>query len=274
MTEPQDEAPVLQAPGQPIQPVVRRQRHFHHGGMDFPGVIPDAPGEMSPILLPSYIIGPPDVLQIDSLKGLVTQPVRGPHLVRPDGTVGIGAYGSATVAGLTIPQAREEIAKVIHSRLDQKVVKLQQVIDDLSVDVLAYNSKVYYVITDGGGYGEQVVRLPVTGNETVLDAISLISGLPPVASKKHIWIARRNPGMGGSEARLPVDWIGITQRGEATTNYQVMPGDRIYVKADRWHTANAFLGKVLAPVERILGITLLGSQTVNSIKSGQVGGGR
>ena len=53
----------------------------------------------------------------------------------------------------------------------------------MSVDVLAYNSKVYYVIMDGGGYGQQIVRLPCTGNETVLDAIAQVNGLPQVASK-------------------------------------------------------------------------------------------
>ena len=38
------------------------------------------------------------------------------------------------------------------------------------MDVQGFNSKLYYVILDGGGAGQQVVRLPVTGNETVLDA--------------------------------------------------------------------------------------------------------
>ena len=48
------------------------------------------------------------------------------------------------------------------------------------MDVLAYNSKVYYVITDGGGAGEQVYRIPSNGNETVLDAIAAIEGIVAV----------------------------------------------------------------------------------------------
>ena len=43
--------------------------------------------------------------------------------------------------------------------------------------MFAYNSKVYYVITEGAGAGDLVARLPITGNETVLDAISQINGL-------------------------------------------------------------------------------------------------
>src|SRR5207245_10531651 len=113
------------------------------------------------------------------------------HLVRVDGTVGLGVYGAAPVAGKTIEQAREEIARVIHGRLDPKTVALKDVLDGLSVDVLAYNSSGYYIITDGAGLGEQVYRFPVTGNETVLDSISNINGLPVVSSPKRIRVARR-----------------------------------------------------------------------------------
>ncbi len=231
-----------------------------------------APSELNRVLLPPYVIGVTDVLLIDSLKGLREQRPTGPHLVRPDGTVGLGMHGSARVAGLTIDQAKEEIARAIKSKLTEKV-PYEEVLEGLSVDVLAYNSKVYYVITDGGGYGEQAYKFPYTGNETVLDALSLINGLPWNASKKHIWVARRVPGHGGGDNMLKVDWIGITQHGATATNYQILPGDRVYVRADRVRTFDANLAKILSPIERVLGVTLLGSQTVNSIKNGQVGGG-
>jgi hypothetical protein len=42
----------------------------------------------------------------------------------------------------------------------------------ISLDISGFNSSVYYVIFDGGGFGEQVNRFPFTGNETVLDAIA------------------------------------------------------------------------------------------------------
>jgi polysaccharide export outer membrane protein len=199
----------------------------------------------------------------------LTQPVRGQHLVRPDGTVGVGIYGPVLVAGKTLGDARTEIARAIHARLDPKgKVSYKDVLDGLSVDVLAYNSSVYYIITDGAGLGEQVYRFPITGSETVLDAISHINGLPLVACKRRIWVARRNPGHPGPDTVLPVDWIGVTQVGAMNTNWQVMPGDRIYVQADKMRTFNNNLSKFLEPVERLLGVTLLGSQTVNSIRSG------
>src|SRR3712207_4523827 len=102
------------------------------------------------------------------------QQIRGEHLVRPDGTVSLGIYGSVYVAGMTLDQVRT----AVEARLSEVLLN-----PEVSVDVFAYNSKVYYIITDGGGFGEQVYRFPISGNETVLDAMSQIYGLPAVSSK-------------------------------------------------------------------------------------------
>jgi polysaccharide export outer membrane protein len=184
------------------------------------------------------------------------QQVRGDHLVRPDGTVSLGYYGSVHVAGLTL----EEIKTTIESYLSQFLLQ-----PEVSVDVFAYNSKVYYIITDGGGFGEGVYRFPSTGNETVLDAMSLINGLPVVASKHHIWVARPDPDEKGCCRKMPVDWKAITRCADTRTNYQLLPGDRIYVQAQRLITIDTALTRFIAPIERVLGVTLLGSSVVHEV---------
>ena len=73
---------------------------------------------------------------------------------------------------MTIDEARVEIAKVLHAHLDPSRRLFKDVLDGLSVDVLAYNSRVYYIITDRLGFGVIVDRLPITGSETVLDALT------------------------------------------------------------------------------------------------------
>jgi polysaccharide export outer membrane protein len=225
--------------------------------------VPDVPRELAKRALPSYIIEPPDVLLVEAVprEGPLKndQRIQGQHMVGPDGTIRLGIYGAVFVGGLTLDQAREAIAAQLRVRVPNFDIR------DLSVDVLAYNSKYYYVITDGGGYGEQVYPFLITGSETVLDALGRINGLPPVADKTKVWVARRAPGDMGQI--LPVDWCGIAQRGATATNYQVMPGDRIYVKADHWISTDAWIGKRLSPIERLLGATLLGSETVNSIRN-------
>jgi polysaccharide export outer membrane protein len=216
--------------------------------------------------LPTYRVGPPDVLLIETKIGLRReQLILGQHLIRPDGTVSLGIYGALYVNGMTLEQIKEGVAEVLRRRLNKTAKEVPANL--INVDVLAYNSKVYYIITDGAGYGEQVFRIPITGSDTVLDALSRINGLPPVADKKKITVARRHPGGYATEQILSVDWVGTTQRGAAATNFQLLPGDRIYVKADRWRTADTFIAKVLSPIERLFGVTLLGSETVNSIRN-------
>jgi polysaccharide export outer membrane protein len=177
--------------------------------------------------LPSYVIEPPDLLRVEYDFGAAGQKgvVRGEYLVRPDGTIGLGEYGSVTVTGLTLEQAKKAIADSLDKFLkdfDRQSVK---------VEVLAYNSKVYYVITDGANDTEQVYRFPITGSDTVLDALSQVDGLPQSAARRHVWIARPSQ-KDGTAKTLPVDWTAITQQGMAATNYQLIPGDRIYVKAE------------------------------------------
>jgi polysaccharide biosynthesis/export protein len=109
----------------------------------------------------------------------------------------------------------------------------------------------------------------------VLDALSQINGLPTVASKKDIWIARPAPPEVGYEQILNVDWNGIVRGGQSKTNYQLLPGDRLYVQADRLVTFDTMIGRITAPLERIAGFVLLGHGAFRSVQNGhnfQAGG--
>jgi polysaccharide biosynthesis/export protein len=257
----------------PPAPAELKQPRLEPQAVVVPGppvpVRPAPPREFAKQPLPPYVVEPPDILLVSAGKSVTLEdrPIEGSHLVRPDGTIGLGTYGNVYVAGLTLDEARDAVAAQIKLSLTGKDVKVEDIKKLLVVDVLAYNSKVYYVITDGGGYGEQVYPIPVTGNETVLDAIAKINGLPAVSSKKRVWIARATPGCTNPNI-LPVDWCGITKKGFAATNYQVFPNDRIYVGSDKLIQADSWLAKRLNPIDRIFGTVLLSSSTVNSIKSG------
>ena len=180
------------------------------------------------------------------------QQIAGEHLVGPDGTINLGTYGSVFVTGLTLEQAKAAIEKHLAQFLDAPLV---------SVDVFSYNSKVYYVITEGAGYGDNVARFPVTGNETVLDAVSQINGLSRLSSK-DIWIARPAPSGVGCDQILPVDIEAIMKGASTATNYQVLPGDRVFIAQDQWIAFDSVVGKLTAPFERMFGFALLGSSTV------------
>ncbi len=199
-------------------------------------------------------------------QGRGTQQIRGEHLVRQDGTVGLGIYGSVRVSGLTLEEAKAAIEAHLSTKLQHP---------EISLDVLAYNSKVYYIIFDGGGNGMTVFRQPITGNETVLDALSLVNGLPVISSTHHVWIARPGPAGCTEDQILPVDWNAVTKCGRVETNYQLLPGDRVYVQAQGLVWFDTALAKFFAPIERIFGITLLGQGAVSAVaeKLGQNGTG-
>jgi polysaccharide export outer membrane protein len=185
------------------------------------------------------------------------QPITGDHLVGPDGTVNLGTYGNVYVAGMTLPQAKLAIEERLTEFLESPEVML---------DILAFNSKVYYVVTEGAGLGDNVVRMPVTGNETVLDAVASVGGLSQLSSKR-IWISRPAPNGVGCEQVLPVDWDQITRGASTATNYQLMPGDRLFIAQDHLIAFDTLVGKITRPFERIFGFNILGVQMVNRYKT-------
>jgi polysaccharide export outer membrane protein len=187
------------------------------------------------------------------------QKISGEHLVRPDGTVHLGIYGSVYVAGMSLGQVKNAIENYLAAYL---------VNPQVSVDVKAYNSRKVYIIADTFvNFRQQVIVLPVTGNEHVLDAISKVQGLNFTASMNRIWIARPSPAGHPCSQILPVDWKAITQAGRTETNYQLLPGDRIYIDSDPFWRAYFQIDKVLAPFERVLDFTFRAATTVQSIRN-------
>jgi polysaccharide export outer membrane protein len=186
------------------------------------------------------------------------QQTRGEHLVQPDGTISLGSYGCVSVTGLTVSQAK----CVLEQHLSHWLLN-----PEISLSVAAFNSKVYYIIFDGGGYGQQVFRLPITGNDTVLSAISQVGGLPPISSTRKIWVARPTPARKCCYEILPVNWQVLVQAGDTETNYQLFPGDRIYVKANCLLQFNNRLTQLLYPFNNAAGATLLGVGTAGYLRA-------
>jgi polysaccharide biosynthesis/export protein len=190
------------------------------------------------------------------------QRIAGPHLVAMDGTVTLGSYGNVSVVGLTVPQAKMAIQMYLLQYFESV---------EVSLEVNGYNSKIYYIVTQGAGFGDGVYRFPITGNETVLDAISQINGLQRVSSKK-IWVARPTDAVGGLQ-RLEVSWEDITANANARSNYQILPGDRVFVAEDGLIAADTALGKIIAPFERVMGFSLLGVGTATRFSGHVLQGG-
>jgi polysaccharide export outer membrane protein len=202
----------------------------------------------------SQVIREPEVsVQLAQVFG--AQPISGQYFIAPDGTINLRRYGLIQVSGMTIPEAQAALEKHLSKYL---------VSPELSVEVVGYNSKAYYVITQGAGMGDNLHRFAVTGSETVLDAISKVNGLSQLSSTK-IWIARPSATNAKKGTILPVDWKAITQCGATATNYQVMPGDRIFIAEDPLVALNNKISTMINPAERVLGFIGLAESTLHGL---------
>jgi polysaccharide biosynthesis/export protein len=201
-------------------------------------------------------------VEVTLAQGRGLQQVRGPHLVRGDGTINLGTHGTVRVVGMNMTEAKQAIEAQLSAHFQSP---------EISLDIGGYNSKVYYVIFDTGGAGQPIQRFPITGNETVIDALSQVGGLMTSSDPKQIWIAR--PTDTGCPTTLPVDWRAITECADSRTNYQMMPGDRLFVRAYPLTAFAIVLDRVLFPFERILGVSLLGVGTLRTFENNNVNGG-
>ena len=190
------------------------------------------------------------------------QQINGNHTIGPDGYITLGSYGRVYVNGLTVDECRDAVEFHLSKHLEHPQV---------AVDIFAYNSKAYYVIFQSSALGERVEKYPFTGNEMVLDALANTSGLQPNSSKR-IWVARP-VGNSNKPVILPVDWVDITAYGRPDTNYQLLPGDRVFVVESRFTSFDGTLARVLAPFERIMGFSLLGASTATRFYGNVLTGG-
>src|SRR5207248_9360518 len=71
----------------------------------------------------------------EKMRGL--QNIKGEHLIRPDGTISLGMYGSVHVAGMTLGQVK----CAVEIYLSQYLVDPQ-----ISVDVVGYNSRKIHIV--------------------------------------------------------------------------------------------------------------------------------
>ena len=235
------------------------------------------PREFNKVSLPDYVVEPPDIVVVEVLEALPGRPITGERLVRPDGKISLGFYGEVYVAGLTVNEIKEKVVLHLRRYLTDDVLGLQRLnkateqpeevdpakTDRVFVDVVSYNSKVYYVQGDVGTPG----RLPITGNETVLDALIYAGGFSPTASTVNIRLVRPAPPGACCEQVLPVNYAAIVNAGDSTTNYQMLPGDRLVVYRDPIVRTTLFIDRLAAPFNSVLNTILQYSFTARSVKA-------
>ncbi len=71
---------------------------------------------------------------------------------------------------------------------------------------------------------EKVIRVKLTGDQTVLDAFVHATAVGIKASAASAWVVR-------GDTIFPVDLAALTKYGDTKTNYQLLAGDKLFVQA-------------------------------------------
>lgn len=113
---------------------------------------------------------------------------------------------------------------------EQQRIALERAINDaraknkVSARIVNWDSKRIYVLGEVNSPGSFVF----IGNETVLDAILEAGGLNANANKHQI-IVTRPSDCNSCRTVMQVCYDQVVQLGDTSTNYQLQPGDRVFV---------------------------------------------
>lgn len=197
------------------------------------------PRENAKTVLPAHALEPGDVVLIEPVNAERDLRLPVDQAVLADGTLDLGGYGRVVVAGRSLEQAEALIEQQIAYFLRQQAAACDP-FDEPSArktlpadcDGIAVNVRLvepvhrFYVLGEVNAPGAYAL----TGSETVLDAIVEAGGLTDSADPCEILLSRPTDPC-ECRVTLPVCYREIVQMGATTTNYQLQPGDRIFVSA-------------------------------------------
>ncbi len=223
---------------------------------DLPGVALELPRELAEQPLDQYLVEIGDVLLVEPVSFDATVRLPGDQVVKPDGTISLGEFGPYFAVSKTVVQIQQEIQGMIDAELawrrkreaepdpedrlenpdaTRAVTELddarraeelrnEQQANRISVRLINWDSKQIYVLGEVNSPGS----FQYTGNQTVLDALVLAGGTTGRANKHRIIVARPTPN-DSCRIVLRACYDQIVQLGDTSTNYQLLPGDRVFV---------------------------------------------
>ena len=218
-------------------------------------VMPALPRELQKAPVVPVFVQPGDVLLLEPTDLDAPPRVPADQTVLPDGTIDLGVYGRPVVAGLT-PEQIEMVIRAAVLELEPDLFELPEGAEKdlegaelhaererlrrgpINVRLMADESAVFYALGEVSAPGSY----PLIGRETVLDALLQAGGLTDRADRCEIIVARPT-APGECRVVLRVCYDRLVQLGDATTNYQVMPGDRIHVASKRFCDSLCFWKK-------------------------------
>jgi polysaccharide biosynthesis/export protein len=176
-----------------------------------PAMPAPAPGASAGVRVPEdYVIGPEDVLLISFWRD---DSMSGEAVVRPDGKITLKLLNDIDVVGLTPEQLREKLAKDATKFLEEPAP---------TVIVKQINSRKVFITGEVAKPGPYPLNAPTT----VMQLITLASGLNEYAKREEIGILRTE---NGKTIRLPFNYEDVSKGKKLEQNVLLKPGDTVIV---------------------------------------------
>ena len=195
--------------------------------------------------VPSYVIGPPDQLNVTILpEPIIERSV----LVRPDGMISIDLIGDVAAAGRTPEEIASDIENRI-SRFKRNAMVTVALEESLSAQVTVL------------GEVSRPFTFPLERETRVVEAIGMVGGPSIFAAKSRIKVIRFREG------RSHVYRVNLNalEDGDLGTNIVLQGGDLVVVPPTVAAVIGHFLGNLFYPIQRIIG---LGTQSATTIYTG------
>jgi polysaccharide export outer membrane protein len=201
----------------------------------------------------SYTLQPPDEIEIHCSKVPEINLQR--QQIRPDGKVSFEGLGEIEAAGKT----PEQIADVLRS----KALELYSLTGDKPIDVrvVAYRSKLFYILGEVGRPGPKVY----TGRDTAFSAIAA-AGITVLAWEERTQVIRPSSNKNEKPKIFELNLQNMMIHGDASKDVLLQEGDIIYVPP----TILASIAQVVEEFVRPIGSAF---STVNIVQRAEAGGG-
>jgi polysaccharide biosynthesis/export protein len=167
------------------------------------------PDVNAPVSDKTYVIGAEDVISIFVWN---SQPLSGPHTVRPDGRISMPLIGEVMAAGKTPTELENEITEKLKS--SHMILS-----PNVAVGITQVNSKMYFIEGEVNKPGKYSLVIPTN----VLEALVNAGGFKDFANQTHIRIIR------GKET-FNFNYKQVIKNQHTEQNIKLQPGDIIVVK--------------------------------------------
>ncbi|MBN1871772.1 MAG: polysaccharide biosynthesis/export family protein [Candidatus Omnitrophica bacterium] len=181
-----------------------------------------------------YTLGPNDVIEITVRRH---PEFSGQYEITSEGKIEYKFVGDVVAEGLTKAELKDRITEILEDYLIEP---------EVDVTILAYLSKVFYVVGEVGNPGKFYMR----GNTINAREAFMQAGLPTqAAALKGCRLI--TPDQKGGRNYKTINALSLLYEGNLSENLEMNPGDVLYVPS----TVMAKIIRVISPVTNITGQT-------------------